>query len=290
METQTPRPGLLQRAMILGRLAVQTSPLRHQFISGRHKGLREADMFLASYPKCGNTWLRHLVTNIVTGKSTPWRGGLDEVCRLVGKHEGLPEVARDNGRLIKTHEPYRDEYRRGVLLVRDARDVVVSEFFYQKSYSKYFFVYNDSFEVFVDRFLDGKVNGYGNWPDHINGWMDGVQNEGNQILVLHFEKLKSDTFGSLRNVVDHLGLVADDDELRRAIEDCSVDSMKRKEREYWESQGQPNKSFVRAAKSGGWRDHFTSKLEEKFWQRAGSAMERLGYQREKIASANGAAS
>jgi hypothetical protein len=34
----------------------------------------------------------------------------------------------DGSRLMHTHEPYRRDYRRVVYLVRDIRDVVLSEF------------------------------------------------------------------------------------------------------------------------------------------------------------------
>ncbi len=52
--------------------------------------------------------------------------------------------------------------------------------------------------------------------------------------------------------------------------------MRQKEKSYWESQGQANRCFVRTAKSGGWREHFTSELESKFWAAAGATMLRLG--------------
>lgn len=251
----------------------------------RHRHVRDADVFLASYPKSGNTWLRHLLTFIVTGEPTPWRGGLDRVSHLIGRHQTLPTIARNGGRLIKTHEPYRDTYRRAVLMVRDARDVAVSEFHYQQAYSDHFHIYGGSFEVFLRRFLAGRCNGYRSWHDHVLSWHAASRDQRCDTLTIRFEDFKADTFGNLRKIVDHIGVVADDERLQNAIDDCSVESMKRKEREFWESKGQPNRNFVRGGKTGGWKQRFTPELEAEFWSVAGTAMTTMGYQRIPVENA-----
>lgn len=276
------KPPLFARVPIAARHQLQISPLRHWLISMRHRSLMSGDVFLASYPKSGNTWLRHLLAYIVTGKSTPWRGGIDQVSDLIGRHHSLPPVAEDGGRLIKTHEPFRKHYRRAVVLIRDGRDVAVSEYHFQRTYSKHFYRYNDSFATFFDLFLKGKTNGYRSWHRHVTSWLDASESSHHDILHLPFETLRSDPHGSLRRVVEHIGLTADDALLSAAIEDSGVESMKRKEREHWEAQGQPNRNFVRGGKSGNWREYFTPEMEERFWSVAGSAMTRLGYERQRI--------
>ena len=266
------------------RCSLTQSDLRHWLIGFRHRKLRASDVFLASYPKSGNTWLRHLLTYVATQEPTPWRGGINRISDLVGRHDVLPEVAANQGRLIKTHEPFRDDYRRAVLLVRDGRDVAVSEYFFQLAYSRHAYRYKNSFALFLDLFLKGKTNGYRSWSTNVNSWLDASERSSSDILVLPFESLRSDTLGSLRKVTDHIGFEASDQLLNAAIEDCSVTSMKQKETEYWKSKGESSRNFVRGGKSGGWKNHFTNQLEESFWEEAGATMERLGYQREPISS------
>ena len=268
--------------MIQMRCSLTQSELRHRLIGLRHRKLRTSDVFLASYPKSGNTWLRHLITYVATQEPTPWRGGINRISDLVGRHDVLPEVATDQGRLIKTHEPFRSDYQRAVLLVRDGRDVAVSEYFFQLAYSKHAYQYKNSFAVFLDLFLKGQTNGYRSWSANVSSWLDASERLSTDILVLPFESLRSDTFGALRKVTDHIGIDASDQLLRDAIDDCSVTSMKRKETEYWKSKGEASRNFVRAGKSGGWKSHFSKALEESFWEKAGSTMKRLGYQREAI--------
>ncbi|MCC9654429.1 sulfotransferase domain-containing protein [Rhodopirellula halodulae] len=258
------------------------SGFRHRLVTLRHRNLTSNDVFLSSYPKSGNTWLRHLITYVVTQESVPWRGGVDGVSRLVGRHRLLPEVAAGGGRLIKTHEPHRASYRRAVLLVRDGRDVAVSEYYFQKTYTPYFYKYGNSFERFLNLFLKGKTNGYRAWHYHTSTWLDATADRQNDILVLPFERLKSEPHESLRSVVDHIGLEADDSLIRDAIADCSLESMKQKEDKYWKDRGESSKNFVRSGSFGGWRKHFTPELEEAFWKTAGSTMERLGYERVRL--------
>ncbi len=274
-----PKPGFIERQLISAKFTLKNSFLRRGLLSIRHRGLRDEDVFLASYPKSGNTWLRHLLTGVIRGVPTPWRGGIDTVSHLTGRHHSLPAIASGGGRLIKTHEPYRSEYKRAVLLVRDGRDVAVSEYFYQQAYSRHSFLYQNSFDIFLDRFLDGHVNSYGAWHSHVDSWLDSHRLD--NFLVVRFDELKNSTFGTLRAIVDFIGVEASDEILRGAIDDCSVDSMKNKERLYWESRGQSNRGFVRAAKSGGWRQHFSLEQEEKFWSVAGNAIERLGLDRDR---------
>jgi len=182
---------------------------------------------------------------------------------VTGYHRHLPALARGKGRLIKTHERYRVDYKRAVLLVRDGRDVAVSEYFFQQAYSRHFFLYQNSFDVFLEKFLKGNVNGYGAWHLHIESWHDMAQRQ--DLLVVKFDDLKSSTLDTLRSIVSYIGIEASDDTLRNAIADCSVDARKRKEREFWGSKGEASRGFVRAAKSGGWRQQFTLGQEEIFW-------------------------
>ncbi|MDA8743864.1 sulfotransferase domain-containing protein [Rubripirellula amarantea] len=283
---QAPRsqPSLVKRLIQSGRYRFQTSELRHRFVSLRHRGLKPNDVFLASYPKSGNTWIRHLLAHVVTQKPTPWRGGIDQISHSVGRHQHLPSIGT-SGRLIKTHEPYRSEYNRSILFVRDGRDVAVSEYFYQKAYSKNFSVYENSFAKFLDLFLQGKTNGYRSWHRHVESWLDAADLDGNDFLVLKFEELKTDTLGCLRKMADYIGIDASDELLHEAVDHCSVKAMQQKEADFWAAKGEANRSFVRTGKSGGWRTHFTTEMERKFWQHAGSAMERCGYERIELSDA-----
>src|SRR5579871_1431411 len=87
---------------------------------------RPEDVFIAGYPKSGNTWVQNLLVGVVYG-AAPSRVPDTLVQDLV------PDVHsrswyRRYGRLMffKTHHLPRPEYRRVVYLLRDGRDVMVS--------------------------------------------------------------------------------------------------------------------------------------------------------------------
>lgn len=276
---ELPRRFRVKDVVALAKFQYHVSPIRRRLLPLRHRGLQPSDVFLASYPKSGNTWLRHLLTFVVTKQSTPWRGGLDGITDLVGRHADLPPLATDGGRLIKTHEAYRPDYQRAVLLLRDGRDVAVSEYFYQRSYAAHFSIYQDSFEVFFRRFVNGKTNGYSSWHRHTISWLDAAVKRPDQILIIRFDDLKSDTANTLRKIVDFIGIDTSDDIVQGAVEDTSLSAMKRKENTYWESVGKPNLKFIRGGKSGHWRDYFSDELADLYWSEAGEAMRRIGIDR-----------
>ena len=77
-------PSFLCREFVAAQFALRSSPLRNVVMAMRHRQLSDRDVFFASYSNSGNTCLRHLLTHIATGQTTPWRGGLDKICSLVG--------------------------------------------------------------------------------------------------------------------------------------------------------------------------------------------------------------
>jgi len=49
---------------------VANSPARTPLVWIRHKSLRSSDVFLASYPRSGSTWLRFLPYDSLLGESS----------------------------------------------------------------------------------------------------------------------------------------------------------------------------------------------------------------------------
>src|SRR5215469_5727904 len=138
------------------------SRLRAPLVWARHRGLVTQDVFVASYPRSGSTWLRFLLVDLLTGETA----GFDRVNYLipdVGRHRGVPGVLPTGGRIIKTHEVYRSAYQKAVYIVRDVRDVVLSEFDYENARQRI----SEDFSTFLMLSLKSNVNGYGCWQDHV---------------------------------------------------------------------------------------------------------------------------
>jgi hypothetical protein len=229
------------------------------------------DIFVAGYPKSGNTWIQHLITGVLFGVDTRYLPD-----KLV--QEVVPDVHHKRyykrfGTVcfFKTHHLPRPEYRRVVHLVRDGRDVMASYYAHQR---------NLGARVTLEEMI---IGGRGlfpcTWHDHGQQWLENPFDA--EILRVRYEDLKRDPLGEIKRLCAFAEIEREDEVLVRAIEGCSFSEMQRKEREYgWHSKKWPeNKSFVRKGSVGGYKDEIPNELLHHFDRQASELLERFGYDR-----------
>ena len=151
------------------RHTLSRTPARMPLVWMRHRGFRPTDIFIGSYPRSGSTWLRFMLLEILVGQASSFTN-TNEMLPDLGNHEAGAPLLPGGGRVIKTHEPFRAKYRKAIYLVRDPRDVVLSEFAYQTALG----LTQDDFGIYVERFLKGRVNPFGTWTNHATSWMDAA--------------------------------------------------------------------------------------------------------------------
>ncbi len=237
----------------------------------RHRGFRPTDVFVGSYPRSGSTWLRFMLLEILAGQSSSFNN-TNEMLPDVGKHEAGASVLPGDGRLIKTHERYRPEYKRAIYLVRDPRDVALSEFAYQTALG----LERGDFDRYLERFLQGGVNPFGSWIEHANSWMNAADSPCNDILHVNFEELKQKPLEQLSRIVDFLHMPEMKSRIPGAIENNSLTRMKEKEKAHPQRASAQGR-FIRSGSAGGWRASFTERQCQLVQQYAGPSMARLGY-------------
>ncbi len=253
------------------RHTLSKTPVRTPLVWMRHRGFRSTDVFVGSYPRSGSTWLRFMLLEILAGQASSFNN-TNEMLPDVGKHEAGASVLPGNGRLIKTHERFRTEYKKAIYLVRDPRDVALSEFAYQTALG----LEKGDFDQYVERFLQGGVNPFGSWIDHANSWMNAAQSGRGKILHMNFEELKQRPLEQLGRIVDFLQMPEVKNRIPAAIENNSLARMKEKEKanpQRASAQGR----FIRSGSAGGWRSTFTERQCQLMQQYAGTLMARLGY-------------
>ena len=116
------------------------------------------DTFIVSYPKSGNTWMRFLIGNYLTGNECSF-----ENCHLITPDIHMnPEQCEkiDRPRFIKSHAPFLPQYPKVVYIVRDVRDVVVSYYHHALKHGSR--EESTSLEYFVDEFNQGNIDSFGN--------------------------------------------------------------------------------------------------------------------------------
>jgi hypothetical protein len=238
----------------------------------------DRDAFAGEYPKSGITWLRFLLYESLTGQQATWPG----VNRVVIDRPYAAPVFPDGGRMIPTHEPYRSEYRKAIYLVRDARDVVLSEYAFEKALG----LFGGDLDAFIGAFLAGRVNGYGAWHRHVASWLDAAETGRVQLLLVKYEEMRRDPEAKLREIVQFLGVERDAASIRAAVENNSLEKMRAKEDAARRStpgalrsmeNGSAGNRFVRDGKVAGWRDRLTADQVALIERHAGPTLARLGY-------------
>ena len=253
------------------RHTLSKTPARVPLVWMRHRGFRATDVFVGSYPRSGSTWLRFMLLEILAGQASGF-ANTNEMLPDVGKHEAGASVLPGDGRLIKTHEPFRAAYRKAIYLVRDPRDVALSEFAYQTALG----VEKGDFDTYVERFLQTGVNPFGSWIDHANSWMNAADAKRADILHVNFEELKQKPLDELGRIVDFLQMPEVKVRIPAAVENNSLARMKEKEKANPQRASAKGR-FIRSGSAGGWRSSFTERQAQLVQQYAGSLLARLGY-------------
>ncbi|WP_340102798.1 sulfotransferase domain-containing protein [Rhodohalobacter sp. 8-1] len=201
---------------------------------------KESDIFIAGYPKSGNTWMQNLVAGLLYG--------IDPVFlpdRLT--QELIPDV---HGKqyykqfldftCFKTHNLPQPEYRRVIHLVRDGRDAMVSYYNMNKANGK-----NYSFEEMV---VDGKGIFPSKWHKHCLAWTDNPYCS--DLLVVRYEDLIAKPLVEMQRVCDFIGIERPLALIKKVVDGNVFEQMKRKEKKFgWNNeQWDKKKNFIRKGK------------------------------------------
>jgi hypothetical protein len=250
--------------------------VRRLVVEARHAGVRRSDGFLVSYPKSGNTWLRFMLAELIAGREVDFET-VEDVVPTIGAHRGGVRTP-GGGRLIKSHEPYRPTYGRRygstVYMARDPRKVVVSYYWFKVRRGEF----GGSLAEFVEEFLAGRVDGYGMWVDHVDGWLNAAQSDGPRIHLVRYEDMLMDTVASLHGVARFLQLHASAESIQAVVAANSRTRMAAKEVRSTTLSRRPRADirFVGPEDEHG-RGVLDAADGDRILRACGGAMERLGY-------------
>jgi Sulfotransferase domain len=254
----------------LRRVFAQT-PLRAPLVWLRHRGFEPADVFFGAYPKSGTTWARFVLFEMLSGKASGFKA-TNQQMPGVGLHSKALRLLPGGGRLIATHEYYRKDYQRSIYMVRDARDVLLSEYAFLKALD----FYHDDLDKFVPYFLFTCVSAYGPWHKNVASWLDSPIAGTDNMLVVRYEDLRRDPVPWFARMGEFLGVDVSEERIKAAVENNSIQSMRAKE------DREPVKAsirgrFVRDGKVRGWLSKLTPAQVRLIDEHAGNALQRLGY-------------
>src|SRR5207249_1825227 len=147
----------------------------------------------------------------------------------LGDHAKAPSILTFGGRLVQTHEPWHKEYAKAILLVRDCRDVVLSDYAWDESLDliKHFDIRN--FDDYLLPWLKGRVQTMGTWQDHTKSWLDSPLAKSENLLLVSFEEMRSNTEDMLAKMAQFLDVPVDRAIIRNVIANNTLDKMRAKE-------------------------------------------------------------
>jgi hypothetical protein len=247
---------------------------------GRNLEVFPDDVFILSFPKSGNTWTRFLIANLIYPQ-TP--ADFSNINQLTPDPEALSkrDMARmPRPRFIKSHQYFDPRYKRVIYVVRDPRDVALSQFHFHRKRG----LIEDGYppEKFVARFVKGETSPYGSWGENVAGWLATRQNRPG-FLLLRYEDMLADAARELNKVAAFLEIPADGERILNVVQRSSADEMRKLEKSQghlWSSTQSTRKDvpFVRAAKAGGWRTGLPEAAVAQLEAAWGPLMTYLGYE------------
>ncbi len=273
---------------------------------------KKSIVWLASYPKSGNTWLRIFLANYLANQDEPlpinkaYRFTLsDSAARYYKEVSGGRLDTSDAAasvqyrervllsfmasgadvNLVKTHNrravgwgiPLIPPHltRSAIYVMRNPLDVVLS-------YARHYGQTNEDAAEALCRSengissTDGHVPQFlGSWQEHVDSWTGFAPYP---TLVLKYEDMLSDPEESFGKVIRHFGMEPDPERLRKAIRHASFKELQKQESETGFVERPPNsEAFFTKGESGQWKNDLAPELVKKIRQVNKRAMKKYGY-------------
>lgn len=269
-------------------------------------------VWLASYPKSGNTWTRIFLANYLFDRKEPMP--INQVHRLgmgdsiakayamvagraidTSDHQAMlalrPRVLRGiagNGadlNFVKTHN-LRDFAmgselipaplsRSAVYILRNPLDMVLS-------YARHYDMTPADAAAAIGR-ADNTTQGdatsvpqyLGNWSRHVTSWTERAPFP---VLTVRYEDLQADPQGEFIKVLKHIGFPVDQERLERAVRFSAFEEVSRQEADKGFIEKSPTaERFFTKGTSGQWESDLAPELVEAIRTAHGSVMKRHGY-------------
>ncbi len=278
--------------------AIRYRLLRERNSAASRRADREAEAFLISYPKCGRTWLRMLLSraleNHYGAPDIDYLGGdflggnVPGAPRIRVSHDDDPHWKTVRG-LDRRKRRYRG--KKVVLLVRDPRDVVVSMYFERSRRER-------AYEGTLSQFLHERRGSLDTILAYYNVWA-GARGIPSDLLVVRYEDLRRDTEAELLRLLSFLGIEGVSPEtLQEATHFASFENMRKMESSGTAGSGRlrprdpkdPESFKTRRGKVGGFVDYLSPDEIEDVERRIRAGLdESFGYGRPRDAAAPGSA-
>ncbi|CAL4981190.1 unnamed protein product [Urochloa decumbens] len=257
---------------------------------------RPDDVFLASFPKSGTTWLKALAFATLNRAHHPPPSDPGHPLRLRSPHDCVSFIelnlalaagedvfaALPSPRVLATHLPYHllpervtaeGSGCRVIYVCRDPKDALVSGWFFTKKTTAKTaggdvtpppaYTLEEAFELFCE----GRCVGGPQWL-HALGYWEESRRRPEKVLFFRYEEMLSDPASAVRKLAEFMACPFSGEEeaagaVDGVVELCSLESMKGAKGNRsgaTAALGIENGAFFRKGAAGDWRNHLTPEM------------------------------
>ncbi|MBW4973599.1 sulfotransferase domain-containing protein [Roseovarius mucosus] len=274
--------------------------------------MKKSIVWMASYPKSGNTWTRIFLANYIANASQPIPINVahrfamgDSIAKtyrmvagrpidtddidltlslrpavlrgIVGNNADINLVKTHNIRAVARGVPLIPEEftRSAIYIVRNPLDMVLS-------YARHYGMTPEE-AVYTVSHVDNAnppspetvAQFMGSWSDHVRSWTGPSPYP---VLVLRYEDLLADPKGNFAKVLEHLGVPVEAERLDRAIQFASFKelSMQEAEQGFVEKSAESERFFAKG-KSDQWKTDLEPRLVKRMQAAHRKVMKQFGY-------------
>lgn len=270
-------------------------------------------LWLASYPKSGNTWMRVFLANLILGEKEPLPfPRINEVCpsepneiwfrpltkkpvhklsrqKLAALRTKAQERAVSLNKHVipmKTHSFLGEDFghpiismaatKAAVYIIRDPRDVAIS------AADHYGLSIDETITLMSDPAARGQgipgeivYERIGSWSVHVDSWTKWGHPG---IYVTRYEDLLADPLDQFTRVAKHIGVSAGQEAIKRAADFASFKALQKQEADSgFSERSVHSQRFFRSGRSGGWREKLTAQQVRRIELDHGVQMKRFAY-------------
>ncbi|WP_035464835.1 sulfotransferase domain-containing protein [Algoriphagus vanfongensis] len=245
---------------------------------GRSINVFHDDVFIVSYPKSGNTWVRFLLGNVLNlNYDFSNMESLIPDIYVVNNNELLKQR---RPRILKSHEYFHPNYKKVIYIVRDPRSVAVSYYYYLKKVNK--IPSEMQFKPFLKSYLSGSLDSYGSWSENVESWLSTKGNNENEFILIKYEDLLLNTNLEFTKILKFIDIDVSDEVIANSVNNSSFINMKKNEKLNSGNikilnNSNENIAFVRKGEIDEWKDYFDSEDLDLLYYHFGKTMKKLDY-------------
>ena len=267
-------------------------------------------IWIASYPKSGNTWVRSFLTNYLNKNTSNFNFNMLNEIKRFPRKELYDQLKIDTNKFseiiknwinmqefinlkqeftyLKTHNamctvnnyPFTNTQNTigFIYLVRDPRDVILSHSNHlnqsiEKTYKS--MISKSAREKIDDKGNDEMI--LGSWSENYKSWRD--YNAVKKIII-KYEDLILNPYENFFKIINYLnkinGLPIDEEMIKKSIENVSFEKLQNLEKKFGFNE-KVHGVFFRKGKSGNWKNNLDKKIVFKIEQAFKKEMIELNY-------------